>query len=393
MLPGEVPSQELTQAIRAVDKNLPTSSIPPPTPDDIFYVECHVDPETQKPVVLWDDILQAFEDAVQVRNNTKIVPYLKTKDFRILEPRRIVAVPDTVLDVVVVGPLVDQENSPPKSVPKESVPVLPSDKENTGQEKGTVQDTTTSSAVRRNPVYGLEETAMDNYSHIDKPVSFPMARGPHASLDDHSPTTKNLLVPPYPENGNNPQLQTQRSTSIHTPMARDLVQTTISASQGDKTALVELGDIYKDGKVVPQNYHAAIDWYLKAAQQGNPDGQHRIGALYYYGHGVPQNYLQAMDWYLKAADQGHVDAQYNIGVLYGHGRGVSQDYARALEWYLKAVQGEHVLAMFCVGIMYEYGRCVTQSYEDAVAWYRKAADRGHVGSKNKLEELKGVVDK
>lgn len=309
-----------------------------------------------------------------------------------LEPRRIAAVPNTVLDVVVVGPLVNKESSLLRSVPEERVPV-PQEGENAGQENVTVQDTTITFTVRRNPVYGLEEAAMDNYSHIDKPVSFPMARGPHASMDDQPPATNNLLVPPYPENSDNPQMQKRQSASTHTLTVKDLVQTTISANQEDKEALVALGDLYRDGKEVPQNYHAAIDWYLKAVQQGDPVAQHRIGALYYYGSGVPQDYTQAMDWYLKAAEQGHVDAQYNIGVLYGHGRGVSLDYARALEWYLKAVQGEHALAMFSIGILYEYGRYVDQSYEEAVAWYRKAADKGHVGSKNKLKVLRGIVAK
>lgn len=393
MAQEEIQAQELTQAFRSVDKQLPPSSIPLPTLDDIFYVECHVDPETQKPVVLWDDILQAFEDAVQVRHKAKIVPYLKTKDLSILEPRRIAAVPNTVLDVVVVGPLVNKESLLPRSVPEEPVPLLRLEGKNSDQENVPVQDTVTTSAIRRNPVYGLEETAMDNYSHIDKPVSFPMARGPHASMDDQPPTTKNLLIPPYPENSDSPQLHKRQSASTHTPTANDLVQTTISANQGDKKAQVALGDLYRDGKEVPQNYHAAIDWYLKAAQQGDSVAQHRIGALYYYGSGTPQDYTQAMDWYLKAAEQGHVDAQYNIGVLYGHGRGVSLDYARALEWYLKAVQGEHALAMFSIGILYDYGRYVPQSYEEAVAWYRKAADKGHAGAKKKLEDLRGVVGK
>lgn len=301
--------------------------------------------------------------------------------------------PNTVLDVVVVGPLVNKESSLPRTMLEESVPVLPQEDENTGQENVIVQDTAITSTDRRNPVYGLEETAMDNYSHIDKPLSFPMGRGPQTFMDDQSPTTKSFLVPPYPENSNNPQMQKQQDTSTNTPVVMDLVQTTISANQGDEKALVALGDIYRDGKGVPLNYHAAIYWYLKAAQQGDPVAQHRIGVLYYYGRGVPQDYMQAMDWYLKAADQGLVEAQYNIGVLYGHGRGVSQDYARALKWYLKAVQGEHALAMFSVGVLYEYGRYVAQSYEEAVAWYQKAADKGHAGSKNKLEELKGVVAK
>lgn len=52
------------------------------------------------------------------------------------------------------------------------VPQLPQEGENTGQEYTTVQGTTTSSTVRRNPVWGHEETTIDNYSHIDKSISF-----------------------------------------------------------------------------------------------------------------------------------------------------------------------------------------------------------------------------
>lgn len=85
MLHGDAPPQELTQAVRSVDKHLPPSSIPPAHPDEIFYVECHADPKTNKDVVLWDDILQAFENAVQVRCKAKIVPFLKGEDFRMYE--------------------------------------------------------------------------------------------------------------------------------------------------------------------------------------------------------------------------------------------------------------------------------------------------------------------
>lgn len=82
MLQGDISlrNQELTQAMRAVDKHLPLSSIPPAYPDEIFYVECHIDPETEKDVVLWDDI--PFQYALQVRHKAKVVPFLKGKDLR-----------------------------------------------------------------------------------------------------------------------------------------------------------------------------------------------------------------------------------------------------------------------------------------------------------------------
>jgi hypothetical protein len=73
--------QENVQALRSVDKSIPPNSVPCVTPDEIYHVDTHPDPDTQKEIVLWDDILQAFNNAVQVRHKTKVVPFLKGKDF------------------------------------------------------------------------------------------------------------------------------------------------------------------------------------------------------------------------------------------------------------------------------------------------------------------------
>lgn len=80
---GVTPQEpQLVQAVRSVNKDQALSSIAPVQPDDIFYVDCHTDPETQKPIILWDDILQAFVNAVQVRNKARVVPFLKGLDLR-----------------------------------------------------------------------------------------------------------------------------------------------------------------------------------------------------------------------------------------------------------------------------------------------------------------------
>ncbi|OAQ26347.1 hypothetical protein K457DRAFT_1822282 [Linnemannia elongata AG-77] len=82
MLRGDYPQQRV-QAIRSVDKSVPLNAVPPATPDEIYHVDTHPDPETQKEIVLWDDILQAFKNAELVRHKTWVVPFLKSKDFTI----------------------------------------------------------------------------------------------------------------------------------------------------------------------------------------------------------------------------------------------------------------------------------------------------------------------
>jgi hypothetical protein len=75
-----IPQQQI-QALRSVDKTIPPNSVLLATPDEIIHVETHPDPVTQKEIVLWDDILQAFDNAVGVRHKTMVVPFLKGEGF------------------------------------------------------------------------------------------------------------------------------------------------------------------------------------------------------------------------------------------------------------------------------------------------------------------------
>lgn len=58
--------QEQVQALRSVNKSQPPFSLAPANADDNIYVEYQIEPDTQKTFLLWDDVLQAFEDVVHV---------------------------------------------------------------------------------------------------------------------------------------------------------------------------------------------------------------------------------------------------------------------------------------------------------------------------------------
>ncbi|KAF9154835.1 hypothetical protein BG015_011857 [Linnemannia schmuckeri] len=347
----EASSQENYQAIRSVHKSLRLSAIPPASTDDVFYVVCYVDPETQKEFVFWEDILQAFEEGVHVRDKAKMIPFLRGSDLKILEPRRIAAMPDTVLDVIVGGPLVDTEVKSPRNVPEEpaSVPLrVEKTVEKTDKTAVLFQNGTTIGTIERHSVHGLENAAMDDYSHINRPAAAPSAQGlqvwsyvppptDKASLMHHhsGSTSSAHSLGPQEYLTTSSSAQSSRSQEFSTP-GRDFTKAVIGASQGDNNAQVALGDMYKEGQGVEQDYMAAMDWYLKAASQDNPEGQHRVGVMYSLGSGVPKDNSVALEWFLKAAEQGHAGAQYNVGLYHQLGREVPQDYAKATEWYHKA---------------------------------------------------------
>ncbi|KAG0296705.1 hypothetical protein BGZ96_008750 [Linnemannia gamsii] len=358
----EVSPQELFQPIRSVHKSLRLSAIAPPTTDDIFYVVCYANPKKNKlqtGFVFWDDILQAFEEGLHVRDGAKMVPFLRGPDLKILEPRRIAASPNTVLDIVVGGPLVDTEVTSPMSTPEkpEFVPMR-AKKEKEINDK----DTAATSAVRYPLTYVPPATSME--SQFDKLAVAPSAgvlqawpsvpspanrssqavyrfdgiTGAHSLGPQEYSGASNLGQFPRPQEypGASNRGQLPRPQEHPTTPGRDVTNAIISAHQGDKVAQAALGDMYKEGHGVYQDYLTAMDWYLKAANQGHSDAQYKIGAMYSTGLGVSQDYSQAMAWFLKAADQGHAGAQYNVGLHYDVGRGVGRDYLTAEEWYQKA---------------------------------------------------------
>ncbi|KAK3833168.1 MAG: hypothetical protein J3R72DRAFT_424951 [Linnemannia gamsii] len=80
----EAAVKEGVQAVRSVTKSnvgiFPTSS--PTIPTDVVHIHCHLDPDTQKEFVLWEDVLQAFDDALHIRDKTRVLPFLKGPDYR-----------------------------------------------------------------------------------------------------------------------------------------------------------------------------------------------------------------------------------------------------------------------------------------------------------------------
>jgi len=66
---------------------------------------------------------------------------------------------------------------------------------------------------------------------------------------------------------------------------------------------------------VLQDYAEAVRWYRKAADQGYAIAQYDLGNMYDQGKGVPQNYGEARRWYRKAADQGYTNAQRALSAL------------------------------------------------------------------------------
>ena len=66
---------------------------------------------------------------------------------------------------------------------------------------------------------------------------------------------------------------------------------------------------------------------------GAPVAQYNLGILYSQGEVVPQDYAEALKWLQKAGEQKFSPAYIVLGEMYSRGEGVPRDQAMALKWY------------------------------------------------------------
>ncbi|KAF9153944.1 hypothetical protein BG015_002250 [Linnemannia schmuckeri] len=385
----------------------------PSTASDTIHLVCYPDPFSGENILLWDDIKAAFDNVVHVRSGTVVLPFIKGANFKNLDPLRIAAVPGVTLDVVVRGQDAPQDsshagtitNTAPRRNPVYGLENTAMDNythidkpadiivlsqlmsrrrswETLGSDHARPNIAATSNSAARNPVYGDESKAMDNYTHIDNPATAPLRRAPHAILDDQSSSTTNIHTPQ--SRLSTDQSQPRAPQEQPSNLTKHFTNTMANANLGDKVAQVALGRMYKTGRGVKQDYRTAVEWFLKAANQGYADAQLELGQLYRDGSGVEKDYSTALEWLRKAGEQGHAGAQNEIGNMYHTGLGVPQDHALALEWYLKSAEQGTAVAQGNVGDLYQKGDGIPQDYGQAMYWYTKAAEQGDVESQNHL---------
>ena len=86
------------------------------------------------------------------------------------------------------------------------------------------------------------------------------------------------------------------------------------SEQGNAKAQYAIGQMYRFGKTVPQDYEYAFKWYRMAAEQGLPDAQNDLSMMYSDGEVVSQNSGKAVKWMRFASDQGNSVAQLRRGM-------------------------------------------------------------------------------
>jgi putative methionine-R-sulfoxide reductase with GAF domain len=93
------------------------------------------------------------------------------------------------------------------------------------------------------------------------------------------------------------------------PTSADYVGMTVAdlekiALQNDSAAQYSLGMKYASGDGTAKDYHAALGWFLKAADNGNPRAAVKIASCFWAGKGTQQDFGRAYFWGLLAQAAG-----------------------------------------------------------------------------------------
>lgn len=187
------------------------------------------------------------------------------------------------------------------------------------------------------------------------------------------------------------------------------------AAQADfAPAQEELGNLYSQGKAMPQHAGQALFWYLKASQNGAVSAQAKVKAFatenpalladmeqffhvlelaqsgeqasmleaaqaYRQGYPILQDQTQALEWYQKAWDKSaHTlsQAAFELADMYYKGEGIEQNDEKAADFLAQAAELKNTQAQYVLG---EYAYTDNPArMEDAFAWFSNAAAQGHV---------------
>ncbi len=108
-------------------------------------------------------------------------------------------------------------------------------------------------------------------------------------------------------------------------------QLKVQAEKGNAEAQAKLGELYRKGEGVAQNFQESAKWLHKAAEKGIADAQLKLGELYADGKGVAQNAQESVKWLQRAAAQGNDEAKKKLHELSAKIPEKIEDFRKALD--------------------------------------------------------------
>lgn len=121
--------------------------------------------------------------------------------------------------------------------------------------------------------------------------------------------------------------------------SRALLET--GAAKGSLDCLAALGQAWEKGMFGEASPTLALSLYLKAAEKGHGVAMLKLGNMYREGAGIPQDYKRGFAWSGRAARAGVRQAMINLGLHYMMGWGTEKNPVKAFAvYYIAGVESE-----------------------------------------------------
>ena len=165
-----------------------------------------------------------------------------------------------------------------------------------------------------------------------------------------------------------------------------------AAAQGHVRGQTNLGDMFRDGQGVEQDYAEAVRLYKLAAAQGDAKAQTSLGYMFWRGDGTAKDWAEAVRLLRLAAAQGYARAQCSLALwLTSIGSNLASDPAEGVTWMRVAALNVMATAQLYLGYIAENGRGVEVDKSEAIRWFSLATAQGHVEGAAGLKRLREVA--
>ena len=149
------------------------------------------------------------------------------------------------------------------------------------------------------------------------------------------------------------------------------------AENGDIHAQYFMGELYRDGPLLPPDWVMARYWFDKAAKQGYVAAQYALGKLYLSDDASVHDPELGIQWLEYAAYNGNHDASYRLGKEYLKGESVRRDTRKAMDHIYTSAQAGNLHAQYLLGKLLLQGKAVERDKGAGIQWLSQAAEQGH----------------
>ena len=152
----------------------------------------------------------------------------------------------------------------------------------------------------------------------------------------------------------------------------------IADNAKDAAAMTLLGEIYRDGFAVKQDFGEASRWFRLASGLGDASAQFELGILLLDGApGVTRDREAATAQFVKAAAQDYASALYNLGVLALEVEAPAKpDFAKAAGYFKRAAELGDGNAAYSYAVQLKDGKGLALDTAESARWFKRAADAG-----------------